>query len=417
MHGLSATDAYEKINVQLGGDGDTNFDLGSFTSTQMPKQCEQLYLENLDKNLVNVNEYPESLYIESYLAHSIAELLNAPDLHAIYGKSTAGSSEAIAMAMLMHKYSWIKKTGNNSSQQTPNIVFGSDIHLSWHRFAKYFSIEVREIPLLENNIYPFNDVIDNVDENTICIVANVGSTYTGSCDPIDKLNQSLKVINKQYGYDVGIHIDAAVGGFVLPFLKTPDDYHWDFRSDLVRSINLSSHKFGMVYPGLGWLIVRNKTLVDNSLLLDYNYLCGNSQSFSLNFSRPVAPVIAQYYLFLHLGFVGYQRVIGQCQDIAIFLRDKLEATGLFFVISEMKIPVLAFQFANSPPFNEEVFVNALKNTGWMLPCYQLKTPSKPYVMRIVVRHTATKQMYLQLIDDLVNTYCALLKKLETVSGA
>jgi glutamate decarboxylase len=405
--GLCEKDAYAQVKKSLLLDGDTAYDLGSFTCTQMDKLAQKLYLDNIDKNLVNVNEYGQTSCIEHALGQTIASMFHLPEGAEYFARSTAGSSEAIGLSMLIHKERWRQK--QSKLNRKPNIVLCADAHLSWYKFAQYFSIEVRQIPLLENGEFPFDNYIQQIDEDTIVAVLIVGSTFTGSCDPITDVATLLERHNKENGIHVGIHVDAAIGGFALPFLPKNEQYLWDFRCPLVLSINVSNHKFGLVYPGLGWLVSKNSNELVAKLVYYSKYLFGESQSFSLNFSRPASPVLVQYYNFIHYGVNGYSEIIGGCLHLAKILADLLRATELFTVVSDLSLPVIAFKFKVQPAFKVSEYVALLRQNGWMLPCYELKTPCKPVVMRVVVRNSSKLSDFKKLVKDLAGVYIQLNK--------
>lgn len=403
--GLCENDAYAQVTKFLLSDGDTAYDLGSFTCTHMDQLAQKLYLENIDKNLVNVNEYRQTTCIEYALGQTIASMLHLPEGAEYLARSTAGSSEAIGLSMLIHKERWRQK--QTDLNRKPNIVLCADAHLSWYKFAQYFSIEVREIPLIENGKFPLDNFIRQIDQDTIVGVLLAGSTYTASCDPIVDVATLLERHNKENGIDVGIHVDAAIGGFALPFIPKNEHYVWDFRCPLVLSINVSNHKFGLVYPGLGWLVAKSSNDLVAELVYNSKYLFGESRSFSLNFSRPASPVLVQYYNFIRYGVNGYRKIIGECLHLAQKLADLLRATELFTVVSDLSLPVVVFKFKEQPAFKVSEYVAALRKHGWMLPCYELKTPSKSVVMRVVVRNSGKLSDLEKLVEDLTGTFIQL----------
>lgn len=404
-YGMTAADAYQKITRELDLDGDPCCDLGSYTSIRMHPEANEIVSENMAKNLINQHEYPQTTAIHQKLVEEIADLLHAPCRSDVLGCSTSGSSEAIAIAMLAHKWSWLNRKDRKGS---PNIVICSNAHLCWRKFALYFRIDVREVALTEPGLYPLQQMMDQVDHNTICVVAVLGSTYTGFCDPIEVLNDALMCLNKSNGWNIGIHVDGAIGGFVLPFLDQSSQPLWDFSLPLVRSINLSGHKFGLVYPGLGWLIFRNKALLSEQLSLKSSYLSGDSQSFAITFSRSASLVLAQYFNFLYYGRNGYRQVMEKCLRNANYFANKLIEIGLFELVCDLRLPVVTFCFKRSPDFNETEFTEQLRVRGWMLPCYQMPVNIRKTVMRVVVREDMTKTKLLRLVKDMEETYSSLL---------
>ena len=405
--------AYREVMKIIEEDGDTERDLGSYTCTDMDRYAIRLYLDNIDKNLVNVKEYSKTVELEEKVGLAIAEILHLDDTKSAYTKSATGSSEAIGMSILVHKSIW--ERNRSSIAGKPNIVFCNDAHLCWQKFANYFGVEVREVKLLDNGGFPIDDYIQCIDENTVCAVAIAGSTYTGKCDPVEELCQEIKEVNRVKGIDVGVHVDAAIGGFILPFSVQAQNYCWDFKNPLVRSINMSNHKFGLVYPGLGWMVCRSKEYVSSDLEFSGHYLSGPSNSFSLSFSRPASHVVAQYYNFIRYGIKGYEDIAARCSSTANILRSLLKATGVFDVISEVMLPVVVFRFIDPPGYGIENFVDRLRGYGWMLPCYSLKNKKNDMVMRVVVRHSFRISELKKLVEDMMSCHSILSGGVRNVS--
>ncbi len=404
--GMSAYDALKKIQKDLEEDGLKSHDLGSYTTIQMLPETEVLIHQSMGVNMVNQNEYPKTTEIHNNMIKTIAHFLHAPDRDDVFGSSTAGSSESIFLAILAAKWAWKKKRIHGK----PNIVFCSNAHLCWYKFSKYLDIEIREIALEAPNTYPMDRVIENIDQNSISIVAVLGCTQLGTSDPIGALNKRLEAVNQKNNWDVGIHVDAAIGGFVAPFLEASVFGSWDFECPLVRSINLSGHKFGLVYPGLGWILFRHKRYFHRELRVKSNYLCGISESFTINFSRSSSLVIAQYFNFLHYGFEGYQKAIKQCIENARLLSKLLTNHDVFEMLSDGKIPVVVFRFKDTIRVDISAFTARLREKKWMLPYYKLSGQMDITVMRIVVRHDMKPPFLIQLVNDLFECYEALTTK-------
>ena len=398
--GISSFKALSRIEKELEEDGHVEYDLGSYTTIEMLPEANFIIHKLLGKNLVNQNEYHKTTKIHKNLVKAIGNFLHVPNVDSAFGSSTAGSSEAIFLAILAAKWSW-KNRGQNGQ---PNIVFCSNAHLCWYKFAKYLDVEVREVALESTFEYPLEKVIKNVDQNTICVVAILGCTYMGTCDPIAKLNTSLEKLNLEKNWDIGIHVDAAIGGFVIPFLKEESNQKWDFKLPLVRSINLSGHKYGLVYPGLGWILFRNESCFQSELSLNSNYLSGSSESFTINFSRSSSLVIAQYFNFLHYGFEGYQKVVEKCMNHTKLFSKLLTDTSKFEIVSNGKLPVVIFTFKEASRFDEKAFTKLLRNRKWMLPYYQLSGKLETTVMRVVVRDDMTEVLIKLLVNDLMDCY-------------
>ncbi len=398
--GIPSYEALSKIEKELKEDGLLEYDLGSYTTIEMLPEADFIIHQILGKNLVNQNEYHKTTEIHKDLVKTLGDFLHAPEISNVFGSSTTGSSEAIFLAVLAAKWHW-KKTNLDG---TPNIVLCANAHLCWYKFAKYLDVEVREIEHEDIFEYPINKITERVDENTVCVVAILGCTYLGTCDPIDQLNASLEALNEKNNWNVGIHVDAAIGGFIVPFSDEFSETVWDFKLPLVRSINLSGHKYGLVYPGLGWILFRNENYFQSELSLNSHYLSGSSESFTVNFSRSSSLVIAQYFNFLHYGIEGYQKVVEKCMNHAGLLSNLLSQSEIFEVISEGKLPVVIFRCKVPPSFSIKQFTQLLRNKKWMLPYYSLPDKKRQVVMRIVVRNDMTSVLIKLLVNDLINTY-------------
>lgn len=398
--GMSASEAFTQIQIELEEDGLTDRDLGSFTTIKMLPEADILIQKTLGKNMVNKNEYPKTSHIRQKLIKTIANILHLPNPNNAFGSSTAGSSEAIFMAILAAKWRWRKRKipGN------PNIVLCSNAHICWLRSSKFLDVTVREIPLQQINKYPIQEVLKSIDQNTICVVTIMGCTYLGSCDPIYKLNRLLKEINTKNNWDIGIHVDAAIGGFIMPFIDQSAISPWDFQLSQVKSINLSGHKFGMVYPGLGWIIFRSKEYFPSELISTSKYLIGVSETFTLNFSRSAAFVLAQYFNFLHYGLKGYRKKVEDCIHNSIHLSQLLINTGIFNILSESNMPMVVFTFKNNIKINTKDFTEILRPKQWMLPYYKLSGKLKTTVMRVVIRNDMTYATIKQLVETFVECY-------------
>jgi glutamate decarboxylase len=231
-------------------------------------------MESIDKNFVDNDEYPQTEKIQERSVNMLARLFNAPEECISMGTATIGSSEAIMLGLLAHKWTWReRRKAEGKDCDKPNIVMGADVHTVWEKFARYFDVELKLIPLRED-LYTItaDDVAEEIDENTIAVGAVIGTTFTGQMDPIKEINDMLINIKDDKGWDIPIHVDGASGGFIAPFLYP--DLLWDFRLEQVKSINVSGHKYGLVYPGVGWIIFKDKSDIPDDLVFNINYLGG-----------------------------------------------------------------------------------------------------------------------------------------------
>ncbi|KAI8389301.1 pyridoxal phosphate-dependent transferase [Blakeslea trispora] len=405
---MPANVAYRMITDELTLDGTPALNLASFVTTFMEDEATRLMTENIAKNFIDFEEYPQSAEISNRCVNIIAHLFNAPQSGPGYeavGCSTVGSSEAIILATLAMKRRWQmarKRKGLPTDQ--PNFIMGTNCHVAWHKAMRYLEIEGREVPCTEELLYMDpKKAVDLVDENTIGICVILGSTYTGHYEDAKSTNMLLDAKCKEKGYDVGIHIDAASGGFIAPFV-TPD-LEWDFRLNRVHSINVSGHKYGLTYPGIGWAIWRNKEYLPEDLVFNINYLGSDQASFTFNFSKGASNIIAQYYILIRLGRSGFTHVMKNLVMTANHLAQKLEDTGRFKILSDRTgkgVPLVAFCLKERKEFYDEFDLSAkLRERGWIVPAYTM-APNMQHLKlaRVVIREDFTRNRCELLIRDI-----------------
>ncbi|MHB1681142.1 MAG: glutamate decarboxylase [bacterium] len=401
--GIGSDVAYQLIHDELNMDGNPSLNLASFVTTWMDSHAEKLIIETINKNLVDQDEYPQTGVIQERIVNMLARLFNAPESNQYMGTATVGSSEAIMLGLLAHKWNFRKKMqmfGKDGSK--PNIVIGADVHVVWEKFARYFDVEMKIIPMKKRKyILDVNDVEKNIDENTICVGAVLGTTFTGQLDPIEEINEMLINVKNKKGWDIPIHVDGASGGFVVPFLYP--DLKWDFRLSHVRSINVSGHKYGLVYPGLGWLIFKDKTDLPEDLIFYVNYLGGEEATYTLNFSRGSSMMIAQYYNLLMLGKDGYNRIMKNAFKNAVYLLKKIKEIDFFEpVIENIKLPIITVSIKKNAGFNVFQLSAKLKERGWIVPAYNLpKDAEDVEILRIVVKENFSGDMADILVSDII----------------
>lgn len=239
-----------------------------------------------------------------------------------------------------------------------------------------------------------------VDENTICVCAILGSTYNGEFEDVKLLNDLLLSKNHETGWDTAIHVDAASGGFVAPFIYP--ELVWDFRLPLVRSINVSGHKYGLVYAGIGWQIWRSKQDLPEELVFHINYLGADQPTFTLNFSRGASHIIAQYYQLIRLGFEGYKDIMNNCRENAQFLALKLKDTGKFNILSkDIGVPLVAFSLKDKSKYDEYQVADHIQKHGWILPAYTMAPDAQNVsLLRAVIREDFTRALAERLVHDI-----------------
>ncbi len=401
--GMPARAAYQLINDEMNLDGNPALNLASFVTTWMEPEAEQLIKDSLDKNFVDNDEYPQTEVIQTRIINMLARLFNAPEDCESVGAGTIGSSEAIMLGLLAHKWTWKKRRqAEGKPFDNPNIVMGADVHTVWEKFALYFDVELKLIPLKEDTyVISADDVAAEVDENTIAVGAVVGTTFTGQMDPVKEINEVLLKIKEEKGWDIPMHVDGASGGFIVPFLYP--DLEWDFRLEQVRSINVSGHKYGLVYPGIGWLVFKDKTDIPEELVFNINYLGGSMPNYSLNFSKGSSTIIAQYYNFIRLGYKGYKNIMENMSKNAKFLAKKLKKTGKFEIINKnTTFPIVAVTLKNCN-FTTYELSDKLRERGWIIPAYTLPPNAEDItVLRMVIKETFSRDMVNMLFQDIMD---------------
>jgi len=387
-------------------DANPMLNLSSFVTTYMEPEAVEILTHHVSKNYVDHDMYPKVYAMEQRMVRWLHDLWNGPKGVEPWGVATLGSSEACMLAGLAHKWNWREarqKAGQDASR--PNMVTGGNVQIVWKKFLKYFDVEPRIVPLAPGNYRLTAEHLDEyVDENTICVVAIAGQTFTGEDDEFQEIHDWLDAYEKRTGISIPMHIDGASGGFVNPFLYP--DYKWDFRLPRVQSINASGHKFGLVYPGLGWVVFRERKVFNENLVFYVNYLGGESPTATLNFSRNTAPIVGQYYKFLHHGRDGYEQIMRHTLHNAEHLRARLVDSGFFDVMNEtQRIPVVALTLrGEGRKFNEFDVSFKVREKGWVLSAYSMP-PNAESVnsLRIVVRPHLNRNVVDQLADDVIAT--------------
>ena len=402
--------AYRFIHDELMLDGSSRLNLATFVTTWMDPEAERLMAETFDKNMIDKDEYPATAAIESRCVAMVADLFHAEnlrddDVSTAVGVSTIGSSEAVMLGGLALKWRWKERVSKNDPNawkgRTPNLVMGSNVQVVWEKFCRYFEVEPRYLPMAEDRyVITPEQVLEAVDENTIGVVGILGTTYTGELEPIAQICAALDKLESETGLDIPVHVDAASGGFVVPFLHP--GLVWDFRLPRVVSINVSGHKYGLTYPGIGFVVWRNSDHLPEDLVFRVNYLGGDMPTFTLNFSRPGNQVVGQYYNFLRLGRAGYMQVMQTLSDTARWFSDQLRTSQHFDVISDgSAIPVVAFKLSGDFGYTEFDVSAGLRSYGWQVPAYTMPDGAQDVsVLRVVVREGFSADLARSLGEDL-----------------
>jgi glutamate decarboxylase len=399
---IPPTAAYQLIHDELMLDGNAKLNLATFVTTSMEVQAQILMTECLDKNMIDKDEYPQTAELERRCVAILANLWHAPDPDNAIGCSTTGSSEACMLAGMALKRRWMKRNADRyAAGARPNLVTGINVQVCWEKFCNFWEVEPRLAPMAGDRYHlDAEQATALCDENTIGVVAVLGSTFDGSYEPVAQICAALDSLAERTGVDVPVHVDGASGGMVAPFLDP--ELAWDFRLPRVASINTSGHKYGLVYPGVGWALWRDKEALPDELIFHVNYLGGDMPTFALNFSRPGAQVVAQYYTFLRLGRDGFRAVQQSCRDDAEYLAAEIEKLDAFQLITRGdELPVFAFTTASGMPFDVFDVSRRMRERGWQLPAYTFPADRTDLsVLRVVCRNGFTRDLADMLIEDL-----------------
>lgn len=401
---------FSAVRDELMLDGNSRQNLATFCQTWLDDEIRDLMNLSIDKNMIDKDEYPQTAEIESRCVHMLADLWNSPDPINTLGCSTIGSSEAAMLGGLALKWQWRKKrTAQGKPSDKPNLICGP-VQICWHKFARYFDVELREIPLEGDRLLMSpEEVLKRVDENTIGVVPTLGVTFTCQYEPVKAVHDALDKLQKETGLDIPIHVDGASGGFLAPFCSPT--LEWDFRLPRVKSINSSGHKFGLAPLGAGWVIWREAKDLPEELIFNVNYLGGNMPTFALNFSRPGGQIIAQYYNFLRLGREGYAKIHNACYATAQYLSREIEKLGPFEMIydgdCEKGIPGVTWKLKEGAKTNNYTLydiADRLRIRGWQVPAYSMPANREDLVVqRILVRHGVSLDLATLLIEDFKRT--------------
>lgn len=443
--GLGPRRAYELIHNSLELDGRPHLNMASFVNTGISSHALKLAEENITKNLADSSEYPALMEIHQRCVAIISHLWNTPKGCTGTGTATTGSSEAIHLGGLAMKRRWEARQKERGLDATkPNIIMGANAQVALEKFARYFDVEARIVPVtLESRAcLDVSKIRDYVDENTIGVFVILGSTYTGHYEDVEGVSKVLDDYEKETGLFVPIHVDAASGGFVAPFLQP--EVKWDFRLDRVLSISTSGHKFGLAVAGVGWIVWKDKKYLPDNLVFVLKYLGGDEESYTLNFSRPGYQVIHQYYNLVALGKEGYCKYHGQSLTNSRILSLFLEATGYFDVLSDIHrkrghegleykvkedahkdhdyynpgLPVVSFKFSKEfekeyPEIPQATIATMLRNKGYIVPNYPLPHNAEDVeVLRVVVRADMSIDLLDTFMEDLVNVVKRLIEAVD-----
>jgi glutamate decarboxylase len=399
--GMASESAYQLVHDELNLDGNPALNLASFVTSWMEPDADRLAAETLAKNMIDQDEYPQTEVVHERVVSIIGRLFHAPAHQQPTGTATIGSSEAIMLAMLAHKRSWQRRReAAGLAAERPNMVMGADVHTCWEKFARYFEVEARVAPMEEGRYTIGAEQVEPLlDERTIGVAGLLGTTFTGQMDDLASIDALLGSVESERGWRIPLHIDAASGGFIVPFARPKEE--WDFRLASVRSINVSNHKFGLVYPGMGTVIFRDASDLPEELVFHINYLGGDMPNYSLNFSRPSSSVVLQYFAFLRLGRAGYSQIVANMLANAQALAAKLGAIdGLELLTDGSAFPIVAVRAADPEAIDLTLLSRLLRERGWIVPAYTLPPNAEHItVLRMVIKENFSRDMVEMLAHD------------------
>jgi glutamate decarboxylase len=394
--------AYHLIHDELIMDGSSRFNLATFCGTWMEPEATKLMAETFDKNMIDKDEYPQTAELELRCVHMLAKLWHSPDPENTAGTSTIGSSEACMLGGLALKWRWrekMRKAGKPADR--PNLVLGTNTQVCWHKFCRYWDVEERSVPLEGSEFVTDPErAAQACDENTIGVISVLGSTFTGDYENVAALSAALDRLQETTGLDIPIHVDGASGAFVAPFLQP--ELLWDFQLPRVKSINTSGHKYGLVYPGVGWVIWREAADLHPDLIFNVDYLGGTMPTLAINFSRPASQIVAQYYNLIRLGKSGYRAIHQACQDVAVRLAGQIADLGPFELVSRgTDLPVFGWTLKAGTHWSLYDLADRLRDRGWQVPAYRMPANRQEMVVqRVVVRNGFTCDLADMLVKDI-----------------
>ena len=402
--------AYEVISEYLSIEGNAKQNAATFCQTYMEPEATRLMAENLEKNAIDKDEYPLTADLENRCVAIIGNLWHADHKEEPMGTSTVGSSEACMLGGLAMLFRW-KKLAKAAgvdvySEQRPNLVISAGYQVCWEKFCRYWDIEMRCVPLDREHLsLNMDTVMDYVDERTIGIVAILGITYTGKYDDVAKLDKLVEKYNKEHeDMPVRIHVDGASGAMVAPFVQP--DLKWDFRCKNVWSISTSGHKYGLVYPGVGWVLWRSKEALPEDLIFWVSYLGGEEATMAINFSRSASQIVGQYYVFLRNGYEGFREIHQRTLDVARYFAAEIGKLSLFTMLeSAEQIPIVCWELREVADVSWTLYdlADRLRMHGWLVPAYPMPADLEDMtVQRLVIRQDFSMEMAMRCMEDMRN---------------
>jgi len=399
--------AYQIVKEETFAQTNPMLNLATFVTTYMDDYATRLMNEAININYIDETEYPRVAVINGKCINILANLWNTPEQRKWKtGAVGIGSSEACMLGGIAAWLRWKKRRMQEGKPyDKPNFVISTGMQVVWEKFSQLWQVEMRQVPISREHITLDPELaLQYCDENTICVVPIQGVTWTGLNDDVEALDAALDEYNARTGYNIPIHVDAASGGFILPFLNP--EKKWDFRLKWVLSISTSGHKYGLVYPGLGWVIWKDKQYLPDEMNFSVNYLGAEISQVGLNFSRPGAQILGQYYNYIRLGFEGYKAIQYNCMEVAKYIWSEIAKFPQFRnyadeVVNPLFIWHLDEEYDKNAKWTLYDLQDKLKQSGWMVPAYTLPANLEDIVvMRVVIKQGFTRDMADMMLNDM-----------------
>lgn len=374
--------------------------LASYTTTIMSEKYSRIINAGLPYNLANRSIYKELEQMEEHCIDNMATMFNAVDTNEIKGFSTVGSSEAILIYLL------VLKTTFANSFESPNIVISQHTHFSWNFAASILGISVKTVSV--NEAFNVDEVHLNqmIDKSTLAVILTAGTTLTGAIENVEMISNIIRNFNQANNTNIYIHIDAAIGGFIFPFISK-------FKLNLlnldnVNSINVSSHKYGGVYPSCGWLVLKQNKFDYDKLSVMFDYLFNSLSHMAINFSMPAAFIMCQYEIFTNEPQDFYQNRTNSYFEALSYLENSLENIGVKIINKQnVKTPVIVFDIENLL-LKQQFSKHMLDKNGWYIPFYTIATAKKScQYHRVVIKDNFCNKETIDSFMHDVKSYFAL----------
>jgi tyrosine decarboxylase / aspartate 1-decarboxylase len=332
------------------------------------------YTMFLESNLGDPGLFPGTKTLEDEVIAMLGELLGKKD---VYGHIITGGTEANLMAM--------RAARNLSNINDPEVIVPRSAHFSFKKAADMLGLDLKMADLDSEYKMDISSVEDMISDNTVAIVGVAGTTELGKIDPIKDLSKICA------DKDIYLHVDAAFGGYSIPFLKDIgyDLPEFDFKLPGVSSITIDPHKMGLAPIPTGGILFRERKYLE-VMAIETPYLTEDLQSTIVG-TRTGAATAATWALLKHHGREGYQEVAKKCMEITSILADGIQKAG-FELITQPELNIVAFR---SSEMSVEEIAQRLEEKGWAV-----SMAAYPKAIRIIVMPHLKLEHIEMFIDDL-----------------